>query len=450
MKTLRLSLLASFAAASFSGILVSGAYAQQKPAPLVIISLDGMRPDYITKADEHGIKAPTLRSFLSRGTYAEGVTGVVPTVTYPSHTAIVTGVWPAEHGIYANTTFDPFNEHPGEWYWYFNAIKVETLYTAADKAGLKTAAVSWPVTVGAPIDYNISEHAQSEETDTPNGSPYNPRDILSQLGIVKTKGENADVLRTRETIAILNKFHPSLMLVHLADLDHQEHEHSPFSPQANATVEVLDAQVAEIMKAALAIDPATRIAIVSDHGFLPVNRHTNLNALFAENGLITTGPAKPGAKALTVTDWKAQVWSSGGSGAVMLKDPDDKATLAKVKALLDKAKADNSYGINTVLDAEELHKRGGFPPAAFLVDFKEGYAMGANLSGPVVTDAPGIGTHGYLPTNPNLRSSFMIQGKGIAQGRDLHVIDMRQLAPTFAGLLNIKLSAAKLQPVNVK
>lgn len=446
MPSMRTRLLA-LAALTFASL---SALAQTKPAPLVIISLDGMRPDYVTHAAEHGIKAPTLRSFVTDGAYAEGVTGVIPTVTYPSHTTIVTGVWPAEHGIVANTTFDPLIQHPGEWYWYFNVIKVPTLYTVADKAGLKTAAVSWPVTVGAPIDYNIAEYAQSEKTDTPNGSPYNPRDILAQIGIRPDPKEDHDVLRTRESIAVINKFHPNLMLIHLANLDHQEHEHSPFSPEANAAVEVLDGQVAAIIKAALAVDPNTRIAIVSDHGFLRVDHHTNLNALFAQNGLITTGPARPGSKSLTITGWKAQSWNSGGSAAIVLKDPSDKATLDKVKAILDKARADPANGIETVLDAAELHKRGGFPSASFLVDFKEGYSGGGNLSGPVVTEAPGTGTHGYLPSRPDLRSTFMIKGTGIARGRDLHVIDMRQIAPTFAQLLNLNMPSAKFTPVNVK
>ncbi len=61
--------------------------AQNEPAPLlVLISVDGMRPDYVTSADAHGAKLPNLRKFLTEGAYADGVTGVVPTVTYPSHT----------------------------------------------------------------------------------------------------------------------------------------------------------------------------------------------------------------------------------------------------------------------------------------------------------------------------------------------------------------------------
>src|SRR5437016_1491415 len=81
------------------------AVGQRPMSPLlVVISVDGLRPDYVTQADAHGAKITNLRRFLKQGTYADGVQGVVPTVTYPSHTTLMTGVWPAKHGIYANTT----------------------------------------------------------------------------------------------------------------------------------------------------------------------------------------------------------------------------------------------------------------------------------------------------------------------------------------------------------
>src|SRR5262245_9338281 len=61
------------------------------PAVLVI-SVDGMHPDYVLKADQYGLKIPTLRHILSDGVHASGVRGVLPTVTYPSHTTMMTGV----------------------------------------------------------------------------------------------------------------------------------------------------------------------------------------------------------------------------------------------------------------------------------------------------------------------------------------------------------------------
>src|SRR5215813_8357550 len=103
------------------------ALAKQEPPLLVMTSIDGLRPDYLTAADSHGVKAPNLRRFVTEGTYAEGTQGVVPTVTYPSHTSLVTGVWPAKHGILANTVFDPLQKNQQGWYWYAEDIHVPTL-----------------------------------------------------------------------------------------------------------------------------------------------------------------------------------------------------------------------------------------------------------------------------------------------------------------------------------
>ena len=94
------------------------------PALLAFISLDGLRPDYVLQADAHGLKIPHLRRILREGAHASGARGVLPTVTYPSHTTIVTGVWPAKHGIYTNTTFDPLGMNFEGWYWYSEDITV--------------------------------------------------------------------------------------------------------------------------------------------------------------------------------------------------------------------------------------------------------------------------------------------------------------------------------------
>jgi predicted AlkP superfamily pyrophosphatase or phosphodiesterase len=435
-------------AAAFA-ISTASLAAQQAP-PLVLISIDGMKPEYVTHADEHNLKIPVLRLFLTQGTYAQGVVGVIPTVTYPSHTTMVTGVWPAEHGVYDNTVFDPLGEHPNTWYWDFSDIKVPTLYTAADAAGIKTANVGWPVTINAPIDYNIAEGTQSEHMDKPASSPYHPADILDQIGIHPAPRTDQDVTKTAEAVAILQKFHPGLLLVHLTDLDHQEHEHSPFSPEANATLEIIDGQIGQIEQAALAVDPHTRIVIVSDHGFLRVDHRTNLNVLLAHAGLIELGTPAAGKKKPSVLSWQAEAWAAGGSNAIILQHPDDPALVEKVRTVLERAKADPNNGIETILTHDQIVARGGFPNATFLVDYKDGYDPGGALSGAVVEDAPSTGMHGYLPSRPAMRSAFFISGYGIAKGRNLGVIDMRQIAPTLAGVLNIQLTDAKQPPVKVQ
>ena len=128
-----------------AALILPGPVAAQQPVQtplLLMISIDGLRPDYVTAADAHGAKIPNLRRFLTEGAFAQGVLGVIPTVTYPSHTTLITGVWPARHGILANVVFDPLRENQSGWYWYTEDIRVPTLWDAAARAGLSTARLS--------------------------------------------------------------------------------------------------------------------------------------------------------------------------------------------------------------------------------------------------------------------------------------------------------------------
>jgi predicted AlkP superfamily pyrophosphatase or phosphodiesterase len=204
---------------------------ENAPPLLVIISVDGMKPEYVTAADAHGEKVPNLRKFLKEGAYAEGVMGVIPTVTYPSHTTLVTGVLPATHGIWANTTFDPLQRNYEGWYWYAEDIRVPTLWDAAARAGRTTASLQWPVTVGAKITWNIPELWRS-------GTPEDAKlihavatkglmeeaaaEIGDYRGGIDTSAEG-DEVRGKYAVWILEKKHPGLLLLHLTALDHIEH-----------------------------------------------------------------------------------------------------------------------------------------------------------------------------------------------------------------------------------
>src|SRR5215510_6730368 len=130
--------------------------------PVILISIDGLMPDQLLKPGHYDLKIPNLQRLLAEGTSATGVKGVLPTVTYPSHTTMITGVSPAKHNILANTPFDPLGKNHDGWYWYAEDIKVATLWDAAHKAGMTTGNVEWPVSVGAPIDFNIVQYWRAE------------------------------------------------------------------------------------------------------------------------------------------------------------------------------------------------------------------------------------------------------------------------------------------------
>src|SRR5690606_24714638 len=127
--------------------------AAQHARHVVLITIDGFRPDFYL---DESWGAVNLQQLRDAGTCAKGVTGIFPTVTFPSHTTLVTGERPAEHGIYYNTVFEP-NGPSANWHWHFDAIKCRTLWHAVRDAGLTSGAVLWPVSAGAPIDHNIPD-----------------------------------------------------------------------------------------------------------------------------------------------------------------------------------------------------------------------------------------------------------------------------------------------------
>jgi len=421
--------------------------AQERGSPLlVMISIDGLRPDYVTAADAHGAKVPNLRRFMKEGAYAEGVTGVVPTVTYPSHTTLVTGVWPATHGIWGNTTFDPLQKNYQGWYWYAEDIRVATLWDAAAQAGRTTASIQWPVTVGAKINWNIPEFWRAGTADDAKLlRAVSTRGLLEEAeveigeyrGGIDTSAE-ADEVRGKYAVWVLEKKKPGLLTLHLTALDHIEHETGAFSAESIATIERLDGVIGKVRGAAERVAPGrTIVAVVSDHGFANYDQQLNLFVAFREAKLFTVDD-----KGKT-TDWRAMPWETGGSAAIVLKDAQDKATLGEVRELLAKLAADPANGIDRVLEADELHKRGGYPNASFFVGLKPGWRTGTALTGPVVANVKPGGTHGQLPDVPELRAAFFVVGPGIPAGRDLGLIDMRDVAPTLAKEAGLALKGAE-------
>ncbi len=133
--------LLGLASVSALAMLPPTLYGQAVRVPVVLLSVDGLKPDYVLEADRLGLKVPELRRLVADGAHATGVRGVTPTVTYPSHTTLLTGVSPSTHGIINNSPFDPMATNDNGWYWYAEDIKVPTLWDQVTDAGLITANV---------------------------------------------------------------------------------------------------------------------------------------------------------------------------------------------------------------------------------------------------------------------------------------------------------------------
>ena len=430
------------------GLVALPAVAQA--APGLMISIDGLRPGDVLEADARGFSAPALRKLMAEGVYASGVRNALPTVTFPNHTTLITGVWPAKHGIANNPTFDPLQKNMGGWYWYTQDIKVGTLWDAVHKSGGKVASLSWPVSVGArSIDYNVPEFWRAEIPEdmkllgalsTPGLVPLLEKKTGLTLWQTDGEGVETDVGRARFTAALIAARRPQFTTLHLRGLDHIEHGYGPGSSEAKEALATLDKAVGELVAEARKAEPDLVVAIVSDHGFAPVEHSVNLIAPFVQAGLITLDDKKK------VTAWQAEPWG-GASAAIVLANPNDAALKAKVSSLLNELAAKPELGIDHVADSSEVARLGGTPMASFWVDFKPGYLMGSDSAAPPVGPASIKGTHGYFPTHPEMRATFILTGPGIAKHGSLGEIDMRDIAPTLAKVMKVKLPDADGKPL---
>ncbi len=406
---------------------------------VLLVSIDGMRPEYVLKADQYGLKIPHLKRILREGAHASGVRGVLPTVTYPSHTTILTGVWPSKHGIYSNVAFDPQKLNAQGWLWYSEDIKVPTLWEAAAKAGYGVGSVSWPVSVGAKgVSYLIPEYWRAPKSDEDVkliralSSPGLVAEIQKTAGLYiddLDQAEAGDRQRTRYAVAILRTKRPQFMTVHLAALDHLEHADGPFSPSTLRTMEQADGELGELEDAMSAVSASPVICVVSDHGFARTDHSFNLVGALNDSGL------------------PAAAHPDGGSASIVMNDPRDDAARRKVSELLHRLADDPGNGIERILNADDIAQMGGWTRAAFWVDMKTNYSVVA--SGPANTARKVGGTHGFLPTHKDLLASFFIAGPGVAAARDLGEIDMRSVAPTLAKVMGVELPSADLPPLKL-
>lgn len=430
--------------------------AQEGERAVLLISVDGLHPDFVLQSERIGVAVPTLRGFVEQGAYSTNVINVSPTVTYPNHTSIVTGVAPAEHGIKTNTVFDPEGHERGAWNWYGSQIRVPTLWDAAKAGGLTTASVLWPVSVAHPgIDYNMPEYWRTKNRASDSHLLYavsTPRGLLEKVegsdGLFDPTDNpeewSFDEKLTNIALAMIEAGKPQLLTIHLTGLDAAQHKSGPLpaNDSARETLEKTDAMIARIVAAQRAAYPDSTIAIVSDHGFHRVDSTINLNAAFASAGLIELGPDGK------LKSWKAYSWNSGGSASVVLKDKGDTATRDAVDSILTALEKDPDSGVASVIRGEAAVREGALEEASFLVDAKGGFALGGALTGEVVRpQGKTSGAHGYLNTHPEMNASFFVVGPGVQAGRNLGTIDIRQIAPTLARTLGVSLPTAKQAPL---
>lgn len=419
-----------------------------KDRHVVVVSVDAMvYEDLETLSRLHAIE-----SIWDKTARVDHVRSIYPTITYPCHSTMMTGVYPETHGI-VNNELPEVCVRSSLWQHERSMVHAKSIFDWAKEAGLTTAAVFWPVTGNDKnIDYLIDEywpqHGESSEQcfrDSGSSEEVMQKIVLPNLKFVENRHRQhpwCDAFVMTCASDILREFKPNLLMVHPANVDAYRHETGLFTSRVAEGLYETALWLSEMFKAAqdAGIYEKTDFFIVSDHGQLGIRRCVALNVLLAEHGLIDV--AEDGK----IRDYTAFAKSGGLSALVYMKNPDDAAALARTKAVLDELRASELAGIGEVFteaEAREKHHLGG--KFSFVVE-TDGYTTFANdWVRPLVRPLDnsnyrfGRATHGHLPEKGPQPTLFSF-GPHMRPGaviRDARLVDE---APTFAHALGIEMT----------
>lgn len=418
---------------------------------MVLISVDGLAHYYF---DDPKAEMPTIRQLAAEGARAEKMKCSMPTVTWPNHTTLVTGVHPAKHGVIGNNYFDrtkgePVPLIPDPLFNKEEIVKTPTIYDVAKAGGLKTAAIIWPASRGAKtLDWTVPDvfsnalfqgHASAGliEEFKAAGIPADQQEEFCKTG----KGEDRDRMYVQMFNHVVRKHRPNVALLHLVEVDHVEHAKGPQTPEAYAAVKFADDRVREVWDELMKSFPGKATLIVaSDHGFFSYQQQIQPNVLLRNEGLLT-------AEGTKITGGKVRALGQGGAAFIYVLDPANReATVEKLAA-----KFKDVEGVELVIGPKDFPKYGLADPqknpqmADLVLSAKEGYSFSDSLAGNlVVTPKSDVvkGTHGYDPNQPRLHGTFVAWGAGIKAGAKAGTMNNTDVAPTMAELLGVKIPDA--------
>ena len=414
---------------------------------VVLISVDGLRPEFYL---DSSWPAPMMQKMCREGAHAKRVRGIFPSVTYPTHTTLLTGVMPAQHGIDYNSPFEEGGQ-TGRWYWEEEWILAKTLWDAVRETELTSASVFWPVSVGAPIDFNIPEiwpldHDKDfvdaiREMSTPPG-------ILAEIekeatGRLSARNFSFGKLtldeRSGEMAAyLLTKHRPNLLTLHLIGVDTFQHDFGRSGTNLELAVAAIDRIIARLVEAVDLIDllDRTTFVITGDHGFIDNEIEVAPNVWLVEAGLLENRPDRG--------RWRASVHKMSAVGFVHLANPNDQRTLNEVIEILESLPAE-TQSLFEILDRDELDRRQTAPDAALGLAPLPGTYISDRMDPPAIRPKGGA-SHGHLPELEQMHTGFIAWGAGVRSGASSDSIGIEQIAPLVRDLLGLDMPTPAAAP----
>jgi predicted AlkP superfamily phosphohydrolase/phosphomutase len=397
---------------------------------------------------------PRIRQLAADGAAAEAMRISNPTVTWPNHTTLVTGVRAARHSVLYNgilrrvgpglpVEVDPKRDKS-------DLVAVPTLYDELHKAGLRTAAIDWPCTRNSDsLDDNFPDVPDSVLHMTPRlRQELVAQHVLSDetdASFRALTGPGRDEIWTKAACHVIRARRPHLLLFHLLNTDGIHHRYGPESPASYTALALADFYVGQLLDTldAAGLRKNTAVFLVADHGFASATNLLAPNVLLRRSGLIEIGTANQISKA------RAMIVPEGGTGMIYLTDPQTRE--ADSKKVLDLLLGQE--GVAEVVGPEQYASLGLPAPeknpamADLVLVPRDGYAVSGTAAGDEfvvpVTGNTNQGYHGYLASNPKMNAVFIASGRGIRRGAKIGIVDNINVAPTIAHLLGHELSGSE-------
>lgn len=412
---------------------------------VIVISFDAVSEEDL----EFLSKQPNFSKLIKNGALIKNVESVYPSLTYPAHATIVTGKYPKNHGVINNTVLDFKNDNP-DWYWYRKYIKGDTIFDLAEKSGMKTCSILWPVTARSKITYNMPEIFCTKRYDNQilksalAGSKIYQVNMNKRFGYLRQGMDEPylDNFATEVAKKTIRELKPNLILLHLIDSDSQKHKYGIENKEVIESLKRHDERLGEIiesLKLAGIYEDSTIIAL-GDHSQINVNNVIKLNSILMKNDLINVNGNK-------IKSYKAIAKSCDGSSYIYLKNKNDVETRKKVRDILNELKNKYSNVIEEVYNNEEIKNLGADINASFMIEAKRGYYFIDDFLGKaieVIDESSKIkhklrASHGYLPSRDNYKTFFIAYGKTIKKGVVLEKGKLINHGPTIAKILDIDL-----------
>jgi predicted AlkP superfamily pyrophosphatase or phosphodiesterase len=358
--------------------------------PVILISVDGLRADYLRRG-----LTPNISALAARGVTTPAMRPSFPSLTFPNHYTLVTGLRPDRHGIVNNNMDDAvlgrfamsIKEAVGDARWWNGG---EPIWVTAERAGIPTATMFWPGSDAAIRGVR-------------------PRNWLPFDG-AKPEGERVD-----QVLAWLDiKPQAGFATLYFDTVDHEGHSYGPDSAEVNKALTEVDRQIGRLLAGLQARGIDANIVLVADHGMAQVSddRRVFLDAL------IDTAKLKLVA---------------GGAVAAINPAPGQEAA---VRAALVKSHPHMTCWDKAAIPAALHYGRNPRVPA-IICAAEPGWMIWLSLPRPDPSRGPLAGMHGYDPADPSMAAAFVAAGPGFRGGVVLPPFDNVDVHPLLLRLLGL-------------